>query len=296
MDRNLQKSTIGYALIILATMLWGIAGPLAKHLFQIGILPTDLVQARVTYSFFILVMILGLFRRDLLKIDRKDIVYFLILGIGGFALVQWTYFFAINHLDVGIAIAIQYTAPTLIVIYSALFLGKKIDVKTILSVGLALIGCYLVIGAYEAEWEDLNWVGILGAFSSAIVFAFYTLYSERGLAKYDAWTVFFYAVLFATIFWNIVHPPLVLMGQNLSWNTWGMVMAVAIIGTLIPFALFFMALKRLDPIRLTVTSTLEPIFATMIAFFTLGEALSPLQISGGLFIIISVILMATANK
>jgi len=290
MEKNATK---GFLFIITATVLWAFAGPLAKYLFGLGIIPTDLVQARVTYSCLILMIVFGLFYREGLKIEKRDIGYFALLGIGGFALVQYTYFYSISKLDIGIAISVQYTAPTMIVIYSALFLKEKIGLRTVLSILLALIGCFLVIGAYDADWSNLNWDGILGALSSALVFAFYTIYSEKGLKKYSAWTVFFYVVLFATIFWNIIHPPFVLVGQGWSWEVWSGILGVAILGTLIPFALFFLALKQLDPIRLSVTSTLEPIFATIVAFIALGEALSFWQICGGIFIITSVILMAT---
>ncbi len=293
MEKNATK---GFLFIITATVLWAFAGPLAKYLFSLGISPTDLVQARVTYSCMILIAVFGLFHREGLKIDTADIGYFALLGIGGFALVQYTYFYAISKLDIGIAICLQYTAPAMIVIYSALFLKEKIALRTILAILLALIGCFLVIGAYDADWTNLNWAGIVVALLSAVVFAFYTIYGEKGLKKYPAWTVFFYVVLFATLFWNIIHPPFVLVGQGWSWEVWTGILGVAIFGTLIPFALFFLALKHLDPIRLTVTSTLEPIFATIVAFVALGEALSFWQICGGSFIITSVILMATKKQ
>ena len=288
-----KNRTKGFIFIISATILWAFAGPLAKYLFGVGISPTDLVQARVSYSCLILIFVFSCFYREGLKIDTKDIGYFALLGIGGFALVQYTYFYAISKLDVGIAISLQYTAPSMIVIYTAIFRKEKIVFRTIIAILLALIGCFLVIGAYEADWTNLNWAGILVALLSALTFAFYTLYGEKGLQKYSPWTVFFYVVLFATIFWNIIHPPFVLIGQGWSWEIWAGIWGVAIFGTLIPFALFFIALKELDPIRLTVTSTLEPIFASIVAFIALGEALSFLQIIGGFLIITSVILMAT---
>lgn len=281
----------GFLLIITAALLWALAAPIAKYLFNSGIGPADLVQARVTYSFLILAFFFIGFKRDLLQISKKDIGYFMLLGIGGFALVQYTYFYAISQIDVGVAIALQYTAPSMIVVYSAFFLGEKISRNTIIAILLALAGCYLVVGAYQVNWADLNWNGILGALFSAMVFAFYTVYGKKGLQKYPASTVFFYVVLFAALFWNIITPPFNLVGKGWSWSVWAAIMAISIIGTLIPFGLFFMALKKLDPIRLSVTSTLEPIFATIAAFFFLGEALSFWQIIGGLLIVASVILM-----
>ena len=291
-----RQTKQGFTLIITAALLWSLAAPIAKYLFSVGIAPTDLVQARVSYSFLILVVIFAAFRRELLSISKRDIPYFLLLGIGGFAFVQYTYFAAISKIDVGVAIALQYTAPSMILLYSVLFLAKKIKKLTIAGVGLALICCYLVTGAYETNWAALNLEGIFWALASAVTFAFYTLYAEKGLQKYTPWTVFFYAVCTAAIFWNVVHPPFILVGKGYTWTIWAGIFAVAILGTLIPFSLFFLALKKLDPIRLTVTSTLEPIFATVLAFFILGEVLSEIQVFGGFLILLSVILMAFSEK
>lgn len=289
---QLSDKNKGLLFIITAAFLWAIAAPLAKYLFNFGIKPTDLVQARITYSFLLLVLIFLLFQRSAFKIDLKDLPYLIVLGIVGLALVQFTYFYTISKIDVGVAIALQYTAPSMIVVYSGLFLRKPISANTLLAIFLALIGCYFVVGAYEISFEQLNWEGILGGLASAVTFAFYTLFSKKGLDKYNSWTVFLYALLFATLFWNIIHPPLVLVGKGYDWSIWGLIFTVAFVGTLLPFALFFMALKKLDAVRVTVTSTLEPIFATILAFLMIGEQLTVAQASGGLFIIISVVLMA----
>ena len=55
----------GFLLIITATLLWALAAPIAKYLFNAGITPADLVQARVTYTFFILAFFFIGFKREL---------------------------------------------------------------------------------------------------------------------------------------------------------------------------------------------------------------------------------------
>jgi drug/metabolite transporter (DMT)-like permease len=184
----------------------------------------------------------------------------------------------------------------MVVLYSICILKKQVSKIKLLAISFELVGCYQLIGATEVAWSDLNWEGILAGLASALAFAFYTIYGEKGLARYSSWTVFFYALLFATIFWNIAHPPFVLVGQGWSWSIWLMIIAVAVLGTLLPFSLFLLALKRLDPIRVTVTSTLEPIFATITAYFFLNELLTVKQIIGACFILFSVILMALQKK
>lgn len=286
----------GIFLILTATFLWGIGGTLAKYLFLAGIEPTDLVQARLTYSFLLLGLILACFNKTAFLIDLKDIGYFLVLGVFGLAILQFTYFYAINKIDVGIAVTIQYTAPSMILVYQLLFLKKKATFITFLAIGLALVGCYFVVGVNQSAIEGLNWEGLIAAIISAITFAFYTIYSKKGLAKYGAWTVFFYVLLIASIFWNIIHPPLALVGKGYSYNTWGLIFSIALISTLIPFGLFYVGLESLEPVVATVTSTMEPIFAIVIAFLVLGEKLDWLQIIGGLLIIVSVVVMALFDK
>lgn len=288
----LSPTTKGFFLVISAAFLWAVNGPLAKYLFNNGILPTDLVQARVVYAFITLLFVFSVFNRKLFKVAPQDLGYFAVLGVFGFALAQFTYFYAISAIDVGVAVALQYTAPTFIVCYNYFVLKELIYTKTILSIGLALIGCYLVIGAYHKDFNDLNWLGISAGLLSAVTFGFYSVYSKKGLAKYNTWTVFFYVLLFASLFWNIIHPPFILVGQNHSYTTWGMIFSVAIFGTLLPFTFFLIGVKLLDPIRATVTSTLEPIFAAIVAFLFLGEHLHFWQLFGGLFIVGSVLLMS----
>ena len=292
----IQSSTKGFLLLVGAAFLWAVHGPLAKYLFNNGLLPTDLVQARITYSFFTLLIVFILYKRSLFTVERGDLVYFAILGIGGLALAQFFYFYAISTIDVGVAIALQYTAPSFIVLSNYFILKEHIPTKTVLAIGLALLGCYLVIGAYHTDFDNLNWIGISAGLVSALTFAFYTVYSKKGLAKYTTWTVFFYVLLFAALFWNLVHPPFILIGQGHSYTIWVMVFSVAMFGTLVPFLLFFMGVRLLDPVRATVTATLEPIFATIIAFIFLGEALHFWQLLGGVFVIGSVLLMSLGKE
>ena len=117
------------------------------------------------------------------------------------------------------------------------------------------------------------------------------MFSVRGLERYPAVTVFFYALLFAALFWNVANTPLALLGQSLELYDWCLVVAIAVFGTLVPFGLFLLALQRLDPVGLTVTSTTEPLFAILLAWWFLNESLTPWQLLGSAFIIGSIVLM-----
>ena len=77
----------------------------------------------------------------------------------------------------------------------------------IVAVLCALAGTALLVGGVDRRAlhaKPLDW-GI--AFLSAFVFAFYIVYSKRGLARYAPETVLLYTFAIAAVFWAIVTPP-----------------------------------------------------------------------------------------
>ena len=64
----------------------------------------------------------------------------------------------------------------------------------------------------------------------------------------------------------------------------------AISGTASKF-LFHSGIKRIRPTHASITATLEPISAGVIANIFLGEVMLPLQVVGGLIVIVSIILL-----
>lgn len=79
--------------------------------------------------------------------------------------------------------------------------------------------------------------------------------------------------------------------QDYPLLQWGLIVYVAVLGTLIPFALYFEGINLIRSTRASITATLEPISAAMISFFVLGETLEPLQILGGALVIGAIILL-----
>jgi len=66
---------------------------------------------------------------------------------------------------------------------------------------------------------------------------------------------------------------------------------VAILGTLVPFGLYFQGINLIRSTRASITATLEPISARLISLLALGETLEPLQIAGGILVIGAIILL-----
>jgi len=280
---------LGYLYVILAALLWGVSGSSAKFLFNSGVTTFQLVQLRLTITVGTLFIWLLIRNPSLLKIDRKDILYFAVFGTIGMGCCQFTYLYAISKIHVAAAILLQYLAPGFIVLHTVIFAREKLSRPTLLSLIGALTGCYLVVGAYNLDLLAMNLTGILSGVLSAVAFAWYSIHGEYGMHRYSPWTVLFYAMVFAGLLWNILQPPLEAFMHDYTAIEWGWIFYIGVFGTCMPFGLYLMGVNYIRSTRASITATLEPITAGVISYIFLNEVLEPLRIAGGILVIASII-------
>ena len=288
---GLQKGNLGYFYVALAAVLFAISGTASKFLFHSGITPYQLIQLRTTLAFTSLLIWLCLRHSALLKISITDLPYFLALGVLGIGAAQFFYLFAISKINVAAAILLHYTGPIFVALYVVFVQRQKIGITSILAIFGTLAGCFLVVGAYNLQLLALNRVGVISGMLAAVSFAIYSVLSDYGMRKYAPWTVLLYGMLFAALIWNVLHPPLQAFLYRYSPVQWGWIFFIGICGTVFPFGLYFKGIKMIRPTNASITATLEPISAGVIASIFLGEVMLPLQIIGGVIVIVSIFLL-----
>lgn len=289
-----RSAALGRWLVFAATVFWASTATLARFVFrERHVPPLTVVELRLSIAAILLFVILLIRRPQALRIQRGDIAYFLVLGLFGVAAVQGSYYFSISKLGVGLAILIQYLAPTLIVVFE-LLRGRWVGWLMIGAVVCATAGTALLVGGVDPaalHAKPLYW---LISFASAFVFAFYILYSKRGLQRYAPETVLFYTFAVAGTFWAFVTPPWRILGAGYPASMWGIFLILGVFSTLVPFALFYAGLKRLPASETSVIATAEPLVAMIAAGLFLHEKLGGLQFVGAA-LVLAAAAMASRN-
>lgn len=276
--------------VFAATVFWALTATLARFVFRDRHVDSlVVVEVRLLVATLVLFAILVTARRDLLRIDRRDVPYFVTLGLFGVATVQASYYYSIAHLGVSLAILVQYLAPTLIVLVD-LVRGRPVGWSMIGAVLTALAGTVMLVGGIDANAlhaSPLHWaVG----FFSAVAFAFYIQYSKRGLERYQPATVLFYTFLVAAIAWAFRTPPWQLVAAHYGPDLWLMFVTLGLFSTLVPFTLFYSGLRWLPGAEAGVIATSEPLIVIVAAALILGERLGPLQLVGAVFVLVAALL------
>jgi len=287
--RAVPRRWVGILQILGAATLWGTSGTFSKYLFNNEVAPNDLAQARLTMSFVVLFLAVGIFERRLLRIHWRDLGFMAVFGIAGLGLVQFTYLFAISSTNVATAIFLQYLAPALILIYGLLRGIEKPSWSKFMAVGLSLLGGYLIVIG-TASGFALATIGLVAGLVSALGFSFYTIYGKYGLEKYNSWTLLTWGMFFGALAWWLYQPPAVLLIKYDSMAKLQF-LYIAIAATVIPFGLYFKGLTNLSAFRTNLIATLEPVIGAVTAFIFLGETLSVLQSLGCMLVLGGVVLI-----
>ncbi|MFZ5643774.1 MAG: DMT family transporter [Bacillota bacterium] len=281
----------GFLFILMADIMWGLSATAAKYLFNRQVSPFDLVQVRLILSFVLLTAYLLIFNRSLLRINRSDIPYMIILGIFGVAIVQFTYYFTISQTNVATAVFLEYLAPVFILLYGLLAGKEKASAVKLLALVGAILGGFLMVKGTTGSGMAVTVPGLISGLASAISFAFYTVYGKYGLEKYSPWTLLTWGMGVGGAVWALYNPPWITFSSYGTYGDWLFFVYIAVFATILPFGFFFKGLKYLSPVVAGITSTMEPVLAGILSFILLGEVLTFMQITGCALILSAVIML-----
>jgi drug/metabolite transporter (DMT)-like permease len=290
-----QHDGAGRWLIFGATFFWGTSATLARYMFRdYEVSPLTVVPLRLGISAILLGAWLALRNPGRLRISASDVPYFLVLGGIGLAGVQGSYYYTISVLGVGLAILLQYLAPTLIVIVD-IARGRRVSPRTGLAVVAALAGTALLVGGIDPSSMSRHPLAWATGFGSAVLYAFYIVFSKRGLERYAPETALFYSMCVAAIVWSVITPPWRIAAAGYSAQLWGLFLLLALFSTLIPFTLFYAGLRRLPATQTGILATAEPVIAVGSAAVFLGEALGIQQNIGAALVLAASAITSSRN-
>jgi drug/metabolite transporter (DMT)-like permease len=285
-----RSPALATAAVVVAAFCWGLSAIFAKGAFESGIPPERMAEARIAVAGVLLLGFLVVARRDLLRVPAGALAPAVVFGVS-LVLVNLSYYVAIDRLPVGVAIALQYTAPVFVLGVTGLLVGRVPGALVWVAGLLTLVGAVLVSGAY-AGFGGVDSVGLLAGFGSAVSFAMYLLSAEAaGRRGAHPATVLAVGFVVAAAIWSVVVP----------WWTWPFdhlsdpantlrVLGVGVVGTLLPFLLVLGALRVISSALAGIAATFEPVFASGLAFLLLGQGLTVPQLLGSALVVVGVVL------
>jgi drug/metabolite transporter (DMT)-like permease len=235
------------------------------------------------------VMVLGLatLRRDRFPAQR-DWAKFLLFGLIA-ALHFGFYIASLEYTTIAHSLAIVYTAPIFVALFSWLFLGEGINRRKWAGTLVAVAGVVLLAG-FEPAWTPRMLVGDLLALGSAVTFG---LYSVAGRSQRDQVPLFAYAgVVYALAgVWLLPAAVANFSPGGYTLSAVASVLALGIFPLSLGHTLYNAALRRTSATLVNLIATQEVTGGVILGALLLHEIPSLTAIAGAVVTLLGIVMV-----
>lgn len=287
----ISLSKKGVAAATLASFCWGSATVMSKHALN-EVSPVVLLFLQLSASTIFLWLIILLMR---IKVPRLMVLApIAVLGLLEPGLAYLLGLIGLTDVGAGAATLIQASEAIMIVILSALVFRQIPTARfAILSI-IAFTGIIIALGLWNNDTEQNGIFGVSLVFLATASAAIYVVLSGRIAANHHP-IVAVSAQQSVALVAVLLILPVEVLSEGVSipegLETWLVVIVSGIIQYGIAFSLYMYALSKIPANLAGSFLNLIPVFGLSIAFVTLGETLSLIQLAGAAITVLSLTLI-----
>lgn len=295
LTRNAQTASLGVAILVVANILFSTKAVIIKLMYRVGVGVFDVIALRMLFALPFYIGALWYLRR---AHDYKPLTVRQLLAVGGLGVLSYYIssmldFWGLQYVSAGIERLILYTYPTLILVFSMIFLGKKISRAQYLALAVTYAGIFLAFAAeQQLTFTGQAWLGAGLVFGCAITYALYVLLTGEYVHRIGSVRFTCYAVIGATI------PALV---QSVVYNrmdifhydarVYGYALALGVLATVIPTFLIVEGIRRVGASDAGIIGFVGPVSTILLAWMFLGESITLLQLMGTGVVLVGIALL-----
>ncbi|WP_173917769.1 DMT family transporter [Halobacillus sp. Marseille-Q1614] len=232
--------------------------------------------------------------RDLVQIAWKDWVFAALSGIFlALHFIMW--FESLNYTSVASSVVLVSMQPIFAFIGTYLFYHERFSAGAVLSMLIAITGSVII------SWGDfqINGLALWGdmlALLGAVTVTGYFLVGQnlRKRLSLTSYTFVVYGV--AALILLLYNVALQVPFTGYSSDQWMMFLALAIIPTFFGHSLFNWSLRWVSASKISMSILIEPIGASILAYFILDEMISSSQWLGGSIVLFGLMLFIISTK
>ncbi len=236
----------------------------AKQLFSVlGVAGTSTL--RLLFASLIMVAVFRPWKTTFTKDMYKSLLFY---G-AALGLMNFSFYFALQRIPLGIAVALEFLGPLAVAIFSS---KKRIDYLWALLAGVGIV----LLLPKDTATHSLDPVGMLLAILAGVFWAMYIIFGKRAGNNLKGEVASSMGMLVAAL---IVLPIGVAIDGPKLFNLSALPLAlmVAVFGSALPYTLEMFALKKLPTQTFGVLMSLEPALAALMGLFFLAESLTAYQ-------------------
>lgn len=270
----MKEQQKGILFCVAGAVCWGISGTCGQALFDdYGLSSLWVTAFRMIVAGCIL-MCITVFKEkkrclEMWK-DKNAILQMLVFSTVGLAYCQLAYLTAIKYTNAGTATVLQNLSIIIVAIITTITSRKMPSKRIMIAACMAFSGVWLIATGGKIGSMQLTMQGFIWGMGAAVGAVTYSMLSEKPVQKFGSISVTAWGLLLGGSVVSMMSRVWIIP-ENLDFYGWSLLMVVAIIGTVLSFNCFLRGISLIGPLKAMLIGCLEPVTATVLAFFWLGS-------------------------
>jgi len=271
----------GLLLAIAGSVLFSAKAIVVKLAYRYGVDATTLIALRMVFSmpFFIVAYIWS--SRGAAPLAPADHARLVLIGLLGYYAASYLDFLGLQYVSAALERLILYLGPTLVLLMSAVFLGKRFSRADLTALVLAYGGILLVF-VHDVSLEgDGIALGAALVFASAVCYAIYLVMSGELVRRLGAIRLTSYAMCVSSVAVFATFAALNPLGSlRQPAPVYWLSLFNGVMCTVLPVFATMLAVERIGAGRTSLAAMVGPVSTIGLAYIFLGETISGWQLAG----------------
>lgn len=290
-----SSTSLGLVIGLLAALAFGMSGAFIKPLLEAGWSPAAAVTVRALLGGLVLLPVALFAVRGRWSAVWRGRWRISAMGFIGVAATQLVYFASLQRIPVSTAILVEYMAPILLVAF--VWATTRRIPRWVVLVGAVISVAGLVLVVSPGADTELDVLGLIFAGLAAVGCAIYYVVAARPSDGLPPVALAGFGLLLGGVSlglvgvtglvpWSMTFDTVIMMGSPVAW--WIPLLIVAVVATGFAYATSITAAELLGSRLASFVGLLEVVAAAVYSWVLLGEALTVVQILGGVLILVGI--------
>ncbi len=297
-----RSGALGLGLALFSAATFGTSGTFADSLMASGWTPGAVVTFRIAIAALLLTVPALVALRGRWQDVRAAGRAVLAFGFVAVAGCQLFFFNAVQRLDVGVALLLEYSGILLVVVFMWARHGQRPSRLTVIGGVAALAGLVLVLNPTTGSMDP---VGVLWGLLAGVGLATFFVLSSRSEDALPpialAWAAMVVGAVTLIVLAAVQVLPfrmqtrdVALLHDRVSWIV--PVIGLSLVAAAIAYAAGIAASRLLGARLASFVGLTEVLFAVLIAWVLLGQAPGAVQAVGGVVVLVGITLVRAGDK
>lgn len=271
---SVYRKHLAVCSILAAATLWGVQGLFSRALGELNIPGLPIMVVRNLGGAALLALVFLAADRTAFRVRLRELPLLALMGMSGVLGMNLLYYRSQQISSLAVAAILLYTAPSIVVLFSALIWKDPLTKRKLLALVLAFLGCGFVAGILSGSLS-ISSQGLVIGLLNALAYASYTLFGRKALTWRGPLTVLFYALLFAGLGALVLCPVREMALLISTSGAMTQTLCMMVFSTVVPFVLYTKGLAGLgDSGKAAILASVEPVVAALLGIVAFGEPLT----------------------